>query len=947
MRSVRRAGGNRKARCGRAFHHALNLQALERRLALAADADPVVEQWSATSFYGTLDDKIADVSGDGRADAIAWNGDSKWVALAQTDKTGFAAPTLWQGAPFYGTRANAIGDVNADGRADLIAWNDSSVWVSPALTSGGFGEPTQWASGLFHGTVCELVADVNADGRVDLVAWNEGAKWVALANPTGNGFGEPRPWGLSNEPFYGGLTNTIGDVNGDGFSDLVAWNADSVFVMAGSAGGFLAPQLGLAGSFYGSRGDGSLAADGQFVADVNGDGRSDLVAWHDSTKWVAFSKGPTFAGGVLIQQDVPFNGNRRNLVGDIDGNGRTDLVALNDTSAWTLRAVTRLSGLVLDRAAADQGVLRGTWSDGTTVTYFGPVGPDGRVSAIESAVVRDPSGQVRTLRFDADGRLGSIESLNGDLVGLTWTSDTSITFRIRAADGLPEVVVPVELPAGPQASRSLAATRALRVDIPPTNSFTVNAASIDCRDVAEAIAAVCAPNEVLGPGGRAVITAALCSAAPEACSLVVRAVATYDFVCSTAGYSPPNTGAPTAVEAMCSFIAAHPAPDQPTPPDPPPEPGQSFLSVDPAAVSGTVGIGLTDAETTFTVTNTSNDPVTLTVTSSSAKVQVSAASQIAAQGSVTVTVRAPWEGFRAAGSETATITVHGLRQNPAGNTDDLSQTVTVPVSLTVLAPQLEVDPSSLTRTVRKGPEAVFEVTVRNTGDPKTQLTFAYADDGSSAMFVPGSARSLTLTGGESTQISIRVPTDAPSWLDGETRTFRPSVRIDSPTLDPTQPEVPIVLSVTLGDVDLRGTYQSTYQKPATKATKVSGTNIETQDIVCDGIIRVVIDRCDVGAGSLIRNISGSVTVTGVDGRTIGPLPFDEAIPLTSPKLVLILERPATGELEDYISTSFTFVRDGDQWILQGDFYFKKKYFPGTDTVVDIVDQASELQYTLR
>ena len=94
-------------------------------------------------------------------------------------------------------------------------------------------------------------------------------------------------------------------------------------------------------------------------------------------------------------------------------------------------------------------------------------------------------------------------------------------------------------------------------------------------------------------------------------------------------------------------------------------------------------------------------------------------------------------------------------------------------------------------TVPKGPVALFEVTVRNEGDPSTQLTFAFADDGSSAEFVRESIRTDTLKGGEFTTITIRVPTDAPSWLDGDTRTFQPSVRIDQPTLAPPPPAVPI------------------------------------------------------------------------------------------------------------------------------------------------------------
>jgi hypothetical protein len=74
---------------------------------------------------------MADVNGDGRADAVAIGDSETWVMLS--NGSSFGPPTMWSANLFYGTHATTMADVNGDGRADAVAIGDSETWVMLAL----------------------------------------------------------------------------------------------------------------------------------------------------------------------------------------------------------------------------------------------------------------------------------------------------------------------------------------------------------------------------------------------------------------------------------------------------------------------------------------------------------------------------------------------------------------------------------------------------------------------------------------------------------------------------------------------------------------------------------------------------------------------------------------------------------------------------------------------
>jgi M6 family metalloprotease-like protein len=81
------------------------------------------ERWTSYPYYGDSVTTFADVTGDGRADAIVVN--RAGVAVARSDDGVFQAAEWWTSEPYYGDGGNGFdgsffADVTGDGRADAI-----------------------------------------------------------------------------------------------------------------------------------------------------------------------------------------------------------------------------------------------------------------------------------------------------------------------------------------------------------------------------------------------------------------------------------------------------------------------------------------------------------------------------------------------------------------------------------------------------------------------------------------------------------------------------------------------------------------------------------------------------------------------------------------------------------------------------------------------------------
>jgi hypothetical protein len=232
---------------------------------------------------------IADLRGNGHMDLVVAN----WcpssgcengvlgVLLGNGDGT-FQAPVTYSSGG-YQSYSVAIGDVNGDGKPDLVAANlcqsagncgNGGVGVLLGNGDGTFQTAVSYSAGG-TGTESVVIGDVNGDGYPDLAVANDlecntcsdGGVSVLLGNGNGT-FQAAVSYDSGGQKAF---SVVIGDVNGDGYPDLVVAN-----VISSSVGALLGNGNGTfqTAATYDSGGIGAYLA---AVADVNGDGKLDVV----------------------------------------------------------------------------------------------------------------------------------------------------------------------------------------------------------------------------------------------------------------------------------------------------------------------------------------------------------------------------------------------------------------------------------------------------------------------------------------------------------------------------------------------------------------------------------------------------------------------------------------------------------------------------------------------
>jgi hypothetical protein len=257
-----------------------------------------------------------DFNGDGRAD-LAVSMPLGYVNVLLGNGNGTFRPamsTLDLGVSFFGL---AAGDVNKDGKLDLVVGNNGQTFVSVLLGNGNgrFKAPVNLNTGTSPRNVA--VADVNGDGKLDIIAANYGRSTVSVL--LGNGDGTFKA-AANFSTDYTPSTLAVVDANGDGKPDIITANRN------GGGSGDISVLLGNGNGTFGSATNFSTAgsAYGMAVADLNGDGKVDVVTanYHSGTVGILLGNGNgTFGSAATI------NGGRPNevAIGDFDGDGKPDL----------------------------------------------------------------------------------------------------------------------------------------------------------------------------------------------------------------------------------------------------------------------------------------------------------------------------------------------------------------------------------------------------------------------------------------------------------------------------------------------------------------------------------------------------------------------------------------------------------------------------------------------
>lgn len=319
-------------------------------------------------------------------------------------------PTYPFQEPIWTTRSVAFpGDLNADGLGDLVSGvpmdEGDYIGLSPGTVAAVSGSNLGflWGKQSFDtpglGGVVRPVGDINKDGFNDVIVGmgSFSATVFVYSGKNGNiiytltGDGGP----------YGKAVDGIGDVDGDSFPDFIVGNA-----YGGTGFGKLYQYTGRTGGLVRTfQGDAQTKTLGYSVAgigDVNGDGIPDYAAGAP-----AFNSNPAIAGRVVVYSGsngtvlYTFQGNSAGDYfgysiagpGDINSDGTADLAVGAPFDITTLPA----GGMIRIFSGANGSILASLYGDkyGSSIGYSlaaaGDMNADGYPDLVAGAPY-DPSG---------------------------------------------------------------------------------------------------------------------------------------------------------------------------------------------------------------------------------------------------------------------------------------------------------------------------------------------------------------------------------------------------------------------------------------------------------------------------------------------------------------------------------------------------------------------------
>ncbi|MEC7947045.1 MAG: MopE-related protein, partial [Myxococcota bacterium] len=385
----------------------------------------------------------------------------------------------------FGAQVIGPGDITGDGFDDIVvslpgsSGNDGAVRLFAGSASGVLSTTLAILTGTNnqrYGQALAAVGDVDGDGRPDILVgapnWDIGRAFHVAGASTG--FGREYRLGTNSlsPARLGPAVGGGGDINGDGFNDLVmgdptgSSNRGLLTVHHGASGrvGSWYQESSKSGSSAGDR----LGASVDVAGDVNGDGYADVIAgapgvgsstgqahvFHGSAGGLVTTAAWTVSGTSTGQ----YLGDRVAGIGDVNGDGYDDVAVATQYQSSSTGRVSIFHGSASGVQASPASVMAGgTAGDryGSRVAGAGDVNADGYDDLLVAAVGASggageayvyhgsPSGivstSVNTFVGSGTDELGAHLGPAGDVNGDGY--DDIVVSATGAASGFGEVYI--------------------------------------------------------------------------------------------------------------------------------------------------------------------------------------------------------------------------------------------------------------------------------------------------------------------------------------------------------------------------------------------------------------------------------------------------------------------------------------------------------------------------
>jgi hypothetical protein len=388
----------------------------------------------AGAYYGYSAGSAGDVNGDGYGDYIIgapyWDNGQNSEGQASLYQGGPSGLSLvsWQiesnqADAALGFSVGTAGDVNGDGFSDVLVSlpaydhpqsNEGVIWVYHGSSNGLVQNPARVLeldqAQAVLGTQAATAGDVNGDGYSDVIVaansysngqQSEGGAFVWHGGPSG--LGALPAWRVESDQTLAQLSRvaTAGDVNGDGYSDVLvgAPSYDNPENNEGVVWLYYGSPAGLVNSPWVVQGDQPSAVFGLSIGtagDVNGDGFSDAIVGAPDYDFTSTNEGMVWV----------FLGNKGDGLDRTRQQLRTgsmtpiDLLGKSDAQSFRLRALCRTpAGRGRVRLQIEAKPL-GTPFDGTDLvttpaTITGVPGIDGSMVSLTGTASVFPGAAYR------------------------------------------------------------------------------------------------------------------------------------------------------------------------------------------------------------------------------------------------------------------------------------------------------------------------------------------------------------------------------------------------------------------------------------------------------------------------------------------------------------------------------------------------------------------------
>lgn len=382
--------------------------------AMNNSADIILNGESSLDNFGTSVSSAEDFNGDGYDDIIIGapgNSGSKGKAYIFTSGINMdnIADITMSGEGtnnFFGCSVNSAGDINSDGFSDVIAGasgystNTGRAYIfMGGLIMNNTSDITMTGIQINNHFGCSVskANDINGDGYSDVLVGaykqnsDTGRAFIFYGGVSMNNIADINLKGEASGNYFGQFVGYAGDINGDGYSDVIAGApgfssaAGKVYLYMYGMTGTLIPDLTMSGEGNFSNLGFSVSSAG----DVNRDGFSDVIVGAYVYNQTFTGRAYIYYGGMNMDNiaDVVFNGEDINnyfgysvsAAGDVNDDGFSDIVIGAYGYANNVgRAYVFYGGTSMNNAA--DVIMAGTFQSvnfGISVSSAGDLNGDG------------------------------------------------------------------------------------------------------------------------------------------------------------------------------------------------------------------------------------------------------------------------------------------------------------------------------------------------------------------------------------------------------------------------------------------------------------------------------------------------------------------------------------------------------------------------------------------